>query len=231
MQKLIAALVVAASTLVAQKAQLPRGYWAHATSNAIIETTQTIRLEPELQGLTAGEQAAVKELLQVGEIMQRLYEDSRHPDAIVAHRELVALDRRLGSPAATRDLLTLYRLFQGPIASTLDNRREAFLPVRPQTPARNVYPPEITRADVDAFLSAHPAKRDAILGERTVYAAPRRRTSIATCGRCKAAGSGRSTPRCEPNCSNSPPGPMRNCFTRCPTPSRTRTTSPAPSII
>lgn len=169
MRKLIAVLVtIAATTAAAQKAQLPQGYWPESKSAEILAKTQTIRLAPDLSALTADEHAAVKELLQVGEIMQALYEESRHPDANVAQKELSELDRRLGSPVATRNLLTLYRLFQGPVASTLDNRREVFLPVGPQTPARSVYPADITRAEVEAFLAANPAARASILAERTV---------------------------------------------------------------
>ena len=37
-------------------------------------------------------------------------------------------------------MATLYRLFQGPIATTLDNQRLPFLPVDPPTPGKNVYP-------------------------------------------------------------------------------------------
>ncbi|HEV3484607.1 MAG TPA: hypothetical protein VG106_04310 [Vicinamibacterales bacterium] len=168
MHRLLALIVTVATTAAAQNAQLPSGYWAESKSATILEKTQTIRLAPDLQGLSDGERAAVDELQRVGEIMQALYEESRHPDALEAKRTLIELDRRLGSPVATQNLLTLYRLFQGPIASTLDNRREAFLPVRPQTPARSVYPPDITRAEVDAFLEAHPEERSEILGERTV---------------------------------------------------------------
>lgn len=169
MPRLLALIVtIAATTAVAQKAQLPQGYWPESKSAEIVAKTQTIRLAPDLTPLTADEHAAVKELLQVGEIMQGLYEESRHPDASVAKRELIELDRRLGSPPATQNLLTLYRLFQGPVASTLDNRREVFVPVRPQTSARNVYPRDTTRAEVEAFLAANPAERDSILSERTV---------------------------------------------------------------
>ena len=52
--------------------------------------------------------------------MQRLYDDSRHPDAVAAHQKLVELDRQRDSPAAIRDLLALYRLFQGPIPARHD---------------------------------------------------------------------------------------------------------------
>jgi predicted Zn-dependent protease with MMP-like domain len=147
---------------------LPDGYWPESKSNEILAKTQTVRLAPDLSTLTAGEAAALKELLEVGAIFQHLYEDARHPQALAAHRELAALDARLGHPVATQNLLSLYRLNHGPIAVTLDNAREPFLPVERQVPGRNVYPAGITRAEVDAFLSAHPDARRSILHERTI---------------------------------------------------------------
>ena len=46
---------------------------------AILEKTATLRLAPDLSHLTAGERAAVDHLLQVGGILQRLYEELASP--------------------------------------------------------------------------------------------------------------------------------------------------------
>ena len=155
-------------SLLTAGASLPERYWPESKSSEILVETLTIRLAPDLSTLTAAEAAALEELLDVGAIFQRLYEDARHPQALAAHRELAGLDERLGHPVATQNLLSLYRLNNGPIAVTLDNAREPFLPVEGQVPGRNVYPAGITREEVDAFLSAHPDARDSILHERTV---------------------------------------------------------------
>jgi hypothetical protein len=165
--------LTAFTTLAAQAAApasptLPPGYWPEEKVAEILAKTEEVRLAPDLSGLTADEQAAVKDLLEAGQILQELYETSRHHQALDAHTRLRMLDKKLGSPKRTQDLLTLYRLYQGPIASTLTNAREAFLPVAPQVPARNVYPPDATRAEVDAYLAAHPDQRDALLDELTV---------------------------------------------------------------
>jgi hypothetical protein len=45
--------------------------------------------------------------------------------------------------------LTLYRLNQGPIATTLENKREPFLPVDPSKLGKNVYPWGITKEQID----------------------------------------------------------------------------------
>ncbi len=166
--RLSPAAPVLAATIVAAATELPPGYWPEARSNEILARTETIRLAPDLSRLDPGEQAAVRELLQVGRIMQRLYEDSRHAQALTAEDALAREHERLGRPKATENLLTLYYLFQGPIATTLDNTREAFLPVSPQVPGRNVYPVDISKAEVGAFLAAHPGKSESILAERTL---------------------------------------------------------------
>jgi hypothetical protein len=128
---------------------LPAGYWPLEKSQPIIDKTQTIRLSPDSSKLTDGERKAVAKLIEVGQIFQKLYEEQRHPEALSSYQALVQLDKRTGSTPATQNLLTLYRLFQGPIATTLDNKREPFLPVDPLKPGKNVYAWGITKEAID----------------------------------------------------------------------------------
>jgi hypothetical protein len=165
------ASLVSCALVYAQTAagpNLPRGYWRPERSQPIIEKTQTIRLAPDLSSLTAGERAAVAKLLEVGKLFQQIYEEQLHAQARDSFDKLTRLDAQLGSPAATRNLLTLYRLNQGPIASTLENKREAFVPVLPRQGGSNMYPPGVRREQLDAYLAAHPEKRDSILDLRSV---------------------------------------------------------------
>jgi hypothetical protein len=150
------------------RADLPPGYWPLEKSQPIIDKTETIRLAPDLSQLSEGERKAVATLLEVGKIFQDLFEQQRHSQALTAYRKLVQLDTRTGSSTATQNLLALYRLNQGPIATTLDNKREAFLPVDYVKPGKNVYPWGVRKEELDAFLSKHPDKRDEILDLRTV---------------------------------------------------------------
>lgn len=119
----IATLFCCASPGSAQNPKLPDGYWPVEKSQPILDKTQEVRLAPDLSRLSEGERKTVNKLLEVGKIFQALYEQQRHPNALSSRRDLEQLDQRLGSPAATRNLLTLYRLFQGPIANTLENTR------------------------------------------------------------------------------------------------------------
>lgn len=133
---------------------LPAGYWPLEKSQPIIEKTQTITLSPDLSKLTDGEKKAVAKLIEAGRIFQKLYEEQRHREALSSYTALEQLDKRTGSKPETQNLLTLYRLFQGPIATTLDNKREPFLPVEPTKPGKNVYPWGITKEGIDQRYAA-----------------------------------------------------------------------------
>src|SRR5262245_31514263 len=126
---------------------LPAGYWPLAKSQPLIDKTRRVRLAPDLSRLGPGETAALAKLIEVGRIFQTLYERQLHPQAERASAALRDLDQKLGGPPETRNLLTLYRKFEGPIAELLDDSREAFLPVDPVQPGKNVYPWGIDKAE------------------------------------------------------------------------------------
>ncbi len=176
MSKLIALFVLLttfAATLAQNGARMssldtfPAGYWPLEKSQPIIEKTETIRLAPDLSQLSSGERDAVRKLLEVGKIFQQLYEEQRHPRALEVYRELLWLDKQTGSSPASRNLLLLYRLNQGPIATTLENKREPFAAVEAPAPGKNMYPWGITQKDLDPFLASHPDKRNELLDQRT----------------------------------------------------------------
>jgi hypothetical protein len=186
MRSTIATIVVCLSTALHAQTALPPGYWSEAQSAEILAKTEVIRIGPSLDALAVAERSTVQDLLAVGALMQQLYESSRHAEAAASLARLMSLHERLGKPVATRNLLDLYRLDKGPIATTLDNRREPFLPVARETPGKNVYPADATRDQVDRFLTLHPAQRGEILAERSVVRRATRtniNADIATLGR------------------------------------------------
>jgi hypothetical protein len=148
---------------------LPPGYMPVEKSRPLVERAGPLRVTTDIGDLSAGEKAAVGKLLEAGAIFQTLYERQLHPQAATALADLKALDARLGSPEATRNLLALYRRLQGPIITMPDDgERVAFLPVDAMVPGRNFYPWGITKAEVDAYLAAHPEDAAAILATRTI---------------------------------------------------------------
>src|SRR2546421_7543220 len=146
----------------------PAGYWPLEKSQPIIEKTQTIRLSPDLSQLSANERSAITKLLEVGKIFQRIYEDQRHHQALSSYEKLWDLHMHIGNSAPTENLLTLYRLNQGPIATTLENKREPFLPVDPVVPGKNMYPWGVKKEEIESYLSTHAEKREEIMAPRTV---------------------------------------------------------------
>lgn len=172
---------LAASNLLAQTSGrrpaqngLPAGYWPEEKSRSLIEKTGEVRLAPDTSHLTEGERRALAKLIEIGKIFQSVYEQQRHERAVESYAALVALDKRLGSPESTRNLLNIYRLFQGPIGTTLENKREPIVPVELTAPGAAMYG-GATKEEVEAFLAAHPDRRDSILDQRT---AVRRSTAV-----------------------------------------------------
>jgi hypothetical protein len=68
----------------------------------------------------------------------------------------------------SQSLRDLHYLFKGPIASTLDNKRVPFLPVTAEEPGKNVYPPGMTREQLDPLIEARPDLARELLDVRTV---------------------------------------------------------------
>jgi hypothetical protein len=148
--------------------ELPPGYWPPERTPEVLDLTRTVRLAPALNDLTTGERRALQELAEAGKLLQRVYEDALHPEALQAFDTLTQLSIKQGQSPETQSLLDLYRLFRGPIATTPDNRREPFMPVQPETLARNIYPLDANRSEIEAFMLAHPDEREELMDEHTV---------------------------------------------------------------
>ena len=165
----VSAALFAQSALAEPQADnVPPGYWPLEQSQLLIDRTRFVRLAPDLSGLSNGERIAAAKLLEAGAIFQALYEQQMHVQALSSYRALQDLDRQQQSSKATQNLLTLYRLNQGPITDTLDNLRRPFLPADEPPPGKAFYPWGITKAEVEASLAAHPERRGSVLGLRSV---------------------------------------------------------------
>jgi hypothetical protein len=170
MKKILPAFVVMTMCAVSSMAGtgLPDGYLSEQESQAVLDKTIVITLDPDLSGLSGNERAVVDKLIAVGQIFQKLHEHMRHHQALEAWEELVTLDESLGSPAATQNLMHMYYQFKGPVARMLDNKSRPFLPVDQKERGRNVYPWGVKKEDVEAFLAGYPEARPRILGVRSI---------------------------------------------------------------
>ena len=161
----IAALTLSLVTGNTLAQDLPDTYWSQQQVSEILDKTRSVFLDPDISALTTGEQAAVSKLIEAGHIMNQLYEDSMHPQALESKHKLQALHQ---GGQHTQSLLDLYYMAKGPIASTLDNRRVPFLPVAAEEPGKNVYPVGMSREKMDPLLAARPKLAAGLLGVRTV---------------------------------------------------------------
>lgn len=168
---LLPPIALIAAAPIAAQAPAPARPWTPQQAQEVLAKTQTTRLAPDLSHLTAGERQAVAKLLDVGAIFQDLYEQQRHRSALQARAAL----QRARDPHSA-DLMKLYRLSQGPVAVTLDNKREPFLTVEAPPPGKNVYPWGITAAEIDAYAAAHPEEKGPLTHLRHVV----RRADAAT---------------------------------------------------
>lgn len=165
---LIATLTGLGITLAASASDaLPKAYWGPDKALPILDKTITLTLAPDLSGLSPAERKAVDDLLQAGELIHELYLEQRHHQSLEALAQLKALNAEQGT-ADTENLLTLFRLFKGPVATTLDNEREAFLPVDKPVPGKNMYPWGIRKATLDSFIAKHPRQEASLLNTRTL---------------------------------------------------------------
>ncbi len=156
--------VLSDHTATAQNMDIMDGAWDSTQTQALLDKTMRLRFPYDDALLTEGEKLAVKELLAAGDRLHSLYLDQVHPDARAAEHFMNAQTER-------QDLKDIFRMMKGPIATTLDNNREAFLNVRAQTPSRNVYPLNTDKATLDAYMDTHPDKKDDILHLRAVVRA------------------------------------------------------------
>ncbi len=147
---------------------LPEGYWSLEQATEVLDKTRTVTLDPDLSSLSEAEMAAVKKLIKVGLIFNRLYEDSIHPQALEALEKLKNLDN---GEAHTTALLDIYYRSKGPVTTTLDNKRVPILPVIAEQPGKNVYPQGMTNELLDPFLKARPDLAPELMNLRTVVRA------------------------------------------------------------
>ncbi len=147
---------------------LPNGYWVAARVRAILDATLVTELATIPSGLSPAEHETIRRLVAAGRILDDVFQDQFHHQALRSRDDLRALHETLGRGARTLDLLELQDLSQGPIATSLDNERVAFLPVAGERPGKNLYPLGTERAALESFLDDHPDERATILHPYTV---------------------------------------------------------------
>ncbi len=159
---------ITATSSIDKETDLPKGYWRLDQTQPIIDQTAEITLSPDISILKPAEKNAIKELMLAGIILNDLYEQQRHPEALAARANLAKLHAGSKNPAATQALTELYYQAKGPIIRDLDGKRKPFLPVAGPRNWGNVYPWDLHEDNFSAYLEANPEQRESLKHVRSV---------------------------------------------------------------
>jgi hypothetical protein len=111
--------------------------------------------------LSAREKELVAKLVEAAQQLENIYWRQNDPDALALYRELG------GSPDLTEIALRRYLWINGSRYDLLDENKP-FVGTTPMPPGRTLYPNDLTRAEIETYVKAHPEQKAAIYGDRTV---------------------------------------------------------------
>ena len=125
---------------------------------AATEKLARIEMKPDTSFLTAEEREVVNLLNQAANLMSEIYKRQHTPDYDRLRAEVVATN----DPA----LLDRFDTFFGPWDSLDEDK--PFFGNRPMPPGAGFYPADLTKAQFDAYLAAHPDQSEALTSPYTV---------------------------------------------------------------
>jgi len=68
---------------------IPEGYWSLDQATEVLNKTRTVVLDPDVSSLSQAEKSVAAKLTQVGEIFNRIYQHSLHPQALESLQNLL----------------------------------------------------------------------------------------------------------------------------------------------
>jgi hypothetical protein len=114
-----------------------------------------------LEGMPANEKTVINELIAACRDLEDIYWRQNNPEDIALYNETAhATDPKVKA-------LHHYIWINGSRFDQINNN-EPFYGKEPDPPGRHLYPQGVTRADIEAYVKAHPAQKKAIYDERTV---------------------------------------------------------------
>jgi hypothetical protein len=111
--------------------------------------------------LSAREKELVGKLVEAAQQLENIYWRQNDPEGLALYRELG------GTPDLTEIALRRLIWINGSRYDLLDENKP-FVGTQPMPPGRALYPADLTRAEVEGYVKAHPDQKAAIYGERTV---------------------------------------------------------------
>jgi hypothetical protein len=120
-----------------------------------------IAMQPDTHFLTAEERDVVNYLIQAADLLNPVFERQVYADNPRVREEIARLNRADGPL-----LLDWFDFNAGPWDQLADNR--PFWGNRPLPAGGGVYPADLTREALDAYIAAHPGEKEALLSPYTV---------------------------------------------------------------
>ena len=122
---------------------------------------KTVDLPFRSESLTARERLLVEKLVAASRELENIYWRQVDPEGLALFRSLASSTDRADKA------LRRYLWINGGRYDLLDENR-VFAGGGKTPPGRGLYPPDLTRAAIEAYVEAHPGEKAAIYGERTV---------------------------------------------------------------
>ena len=113
------------------------------------------------EGRSARERKLIDEMIAACRDLEDIYWRQNNPDDIKLYNSLA------GATDPQDKALRRYLWINGSRFDQINNN-EPFVGTEPDPPGRHLYPKGLTRADIEAYVQAHPAEKKAIYDERTV---------------------------------------------------------------
>ncbi len=114
-----------------------------------------------LERFSAREKILISELIAASRDLEAIYWRQNSPDDIEVYNALAS------SKEPRSQALQRYLWINGSRYDQIEENRP-FIGSEPMPPGRNLYPRGLTRADIEAYVTAHPHQKKAIYDERTV---------------------------------------------------------------
>ncbi len=114
-----------------------------------------------LEKFSAREKVLISELIAASRDLESVYWRQKSPDDIDVYNALAS------SKEPRAQALRRYLWINGSRYGQIDENRP-FIGREPMPPGRNLYPRGLTRADIEAYVTAHPDQKKAIYDEHTV---------------------------------------------------------------
>src|SRR5579884_3393725 len=131
------------------------GITSAADLNSILAKWKTVQMPFNAAEVTPAERQAVEKLVLASRYLEGAYWQQSDPEGLKLMQSTSdpTLKRLLMINGSRYDLL---------------NDNQPFVGNQPFLPGRNIYPPGLTRADIEKYVQAHPDQKAAIYDEHTI---------------------------------------------------------------